>query len=289
MAGQSQPEAISAGQYPETVICPHEGWLRIDWRRIWQYRELLYFLTWRDVKVRYKQTVLGFLWAFIQPFLKMVVLSLIFGRLARIDSEGYWYPIFVYAGLLPWQFFAESLTRSSQSVVASANLITKVYFPRLIIPLASIGACLVDFAVSFIILAALMAYSAAEHGLTLTPAILMVGPLIVATIFAAMGPGMLISALNVAYRDFRYTIAFVVQIWMFLTPVIYPVTIVPQRWQWVLCLNPMAGIVDAYRSAILGKPFAWGNLAVSLSVAVALFVAGAAYFKRMERHFADIV
>ena len=267
------------------VIEPRPGWHLIDFKEIWRFRELLYFLAWRDIKVRYKQTVLGILWAFIQPFLKLVVFSVIFGRLAKMDSEGFPYPIFVYAGLLPWQFFAESLNRSSQSVVGSANLITKVYFPRLIVPLASVGSALVDFAISFSILAGLMIY----YGVPPTAATLMVIPLVLFTIFTALGIGTFLSALNVAYRDFRYVIPFMVQIWMFATPVIYPVTIAPKNWQWLLCLNPMSGIVDAYRSAILGKPFEWGNLGISLGVALFGFLIGLFYFRRLESQFADIV
>lgn len=269
----------------QIIIEPRKGWLGVNWREIWNYRELLFFLTWRDVKVRYKQTVLGFLWAFIQPFLKMVVFSVVFGRLAKMDSEGFPYPIFVYAGLLPWQFFAETLNRSSQSVVGNANLITKVYFPRLIMPISSVGACLVDFAISFSILIGLMFY----YGIMPTFAAVLVLPLILLTIFTALGVGTLLSALNVAYRDFRYVIPFMVQIWMFATPVIYPVKIVPKNWQWLLFLNPMSGIVDAYRSAILGKPFAWGNLAISVNVALLAFLCGLMYFRRFEREFADIV
>jgi len=283
----SEVGALATPPWPnrQVIIEPRKGWLGLNWREIWKYRELSYFLTWREVKVRYKQTVLGFLWAFIQPFLKMVVFSIIFGRLAKMDSEGFPYPIFVYAGLLPWQFFAESLNRSSQSVVGSANLITKVYFPRLIIPLSSVGACLVDFAISFSILIGLMLY----YGIMPTFATFMVLPLVLLTIFTALGLGTLLSALNVAYRDFRYVIPFMVQIWMFATPVIYPVKIVPRNWQWLLSLNPMSGIVDAYRSAILGKPLAWGNLAISLGVAFLGFLSGLMYFRRFEREFADIV
>jgi len=197
---------------PQVIIEPRRGWLGINWRELWRHRELLYFLTWRDVKVRYKQTVLGFLWAFIQPFLKMVVFSVIFGGLAKIDSEGFPYPIFVYAGLLPWQFFSEALHRSSLSVVDSANLVTKVYFPRLISPLAAVGACLVDFAISFIILFGLMLY----YGIMPGWGALMVVPLVLVTIVTALGAGTLLSALSVAYRDFRYVIPFMLQIWMFL-------------------------------------------------------------------------
>ncbi|HPG00656.1 MAG TPA: ABC transporter permease [Kiritimatiellia bacterium] len=267
------------------IITPPKGWLSINWREIWLYRELLYFLTWRDVKVRYKQTILGVLWAFIQPFMKLVVFSVIFGKLARIDSEGYPYPIFVYAGMLPWQFFSEALTRSSTSVVGSSNLITKVYFPRLIIPIAAVGGCLVDFLISFSILFGLMFY----YGVAPTAATLIVIPLIFLTIVAALGAGTLLSAMNVSYRDFHYLVPFALQIWMFATPVIYPVRIFPPRWQWLISLNPMAGIVDAYRSAILGKPFAWGHLAISLAVAIAMLFWGLFYFRKTENRFADIV
>ncbi len=275
-----QAEAVST-----IIIEPTRSWLSLKLRDIWQYRELLYFLTWRDVKVRYKQTVIGFLWAIIQPFLKMVVFSVIFGGLVKMDSEGFPYPIFLYAGLLPWQFFASSVSRSGESIVASANLIKKVYFPRLIIPIASVGACLVDFAISFIILIILMLY----YNVVPTLSMFIVLPLILATIFTALGVGMLISALNVAYRDFRYIVPFFVQIWMFLTPVIYPTGIIPENWRWLILLNPMAGIVDAYRSAILGKAFEWGSLGISMAIAVVIFLCGLIYFRKTERYFADIV
>jgi len=270
---------------PTTIIQPTRGLFSLKLGELWQYRELLYFLTWRDVKIRYKQAVLGFLWAFIQPFLKMVVFSVVFGGLAKMDSEGFPYPIFLYAGLLPWQFFADAVNRSGQSIVGGANLITKVYFPRLIMPVASVGACLVDFAISFGILIAMMFY----YRVSPDGSILMVLPLVLITILSALGVGILVSALNTAYRDFRYALPFLVQIWMFLTPVIYPVTIIPERWRWLISLNPMAGIVDAYRSAILGKPFDWGNLGISLGIATVMFLIGLAYFRKTERYFADIV
>jgi lipopolysaccharide transport system permease protein len=275
----------SAPVIPTRVIESRRGWLAINWGEIWRYRELLYFLAWRDVTVRYKQTVLGILWAFIQPFLKLVVFSVIFGGLAKIDSEGFPYPIFVYAGLLPWQFFSESLGRSSSSVAGSSNLITKVYFPRLIVPLSSAGACLVDFAISFAILFALMLW----YGVPITLSTLAIIPLVALTILAALGAGILLSAFNVAYRDFQYLIPFGIQIWFFLTPVVYPVRAIPQKWQWMIALNPMTGIVDAYRSAILGKPFEWINLAISLVVTLVVFVVGLFYFRRMESSFADVV
>jgi len=270
---------------PTTVIQPSRGLLSLKLGELWRYRELLYFLTWRDVKIRYKQAVLGFLWAFIQPFLKMVVFSVIFGGLAKMDSEGFPYPIFLYAGLLPWQFFADAVNRSGQSIVSGANLITKVYFPRIIMPVASVGAALVDFAISFGILIGMMFY----YQMAPNASILMVLPLVLVTILSALGVGIFVSALNTAYRDFRYALPFLVQIWMFLTPVIYPVTIIPKNWRWLISLNPMAGIVDAYRSAILGKPFDWGSLGISLSVATVMFVIGLAFFRKTERYFADIV
>lgn len=276
---------LSAPSIPVRVIEPRRGWLAINWAEIWRYRELLYFLAWRDVTIRYKQTVLGVLWAFIQPFIKLVVFSVIFGGLAKIDSEGYPYPIFVFAGLLPWQFFSESLARSSSSVAGSANLITKVYFPRLIVPLSSAGACLVDFAISFAILFGLMLW----YGVPITLSTLAIVPLVVLTILAALGTGILLSAFNVAYRDFQYLVPFGIQIWFFLTPVVYPVRAIPQKWQWLLALNPMTGIVDAYRSAILGKPFVWENMAISIVVAAVVFLAGLFYFRRMESSFADVV
>jgi len=271
---------------PHKVITPRRGWLAINWKELWQYRELLYFLAWRDVTIRYKQTVLGILWAFIQPFLKMVVFTVIFGRLMKIDfGEHIPYAVGMFAGLLPWQFFSESLMRSSSSVAGSANLITKVYFPRLIVPLSSAGACLVDFGISFIILFGLMLY----YGVHFTLATLAIFPLVLLTVVAALGTGILLSALHASYRDFQYVVPFAIQLWMFATPVIYPVKIVPPKWQWLLSLNPMSGIVDAYRSAILGKPFAWGNLAISTVVAVVILAAGLFCFRRVESNFADIV
>jgi len=268
-----------------TIIQPSRGLFSLKLGELWRYRELLYLLTWRDVKIRYKQAVLGFLWAFIQPFLKMVVFSVVFGGLVKIDSEGFPYPIFLYAGLLPWQFFADAVNRSGQSIVAEANLITKVYFPRLIIPVASVGAALVDFAISFGILIAMMFYFHITPGVS----ILMVLPLVLLTILCVLGIGVFVSALNTTYRDFRYALPFLVQIWMYVTPVIYPVTIIPQNWRWLIALNPMSGIVDAYRSAILGKPFDWPHLGISLSIATVMFLVGLAYFRKTERYFADIV
>lgn len=280
-AGAAAPAATG----PLKIIMPRRGWLSINWREIWRYRELLYFLTWRDVAVRYKQTVLGIAWAFIQPFMKLVVFSVIFGKLAKIDSEGYPYAIFLYSALLPWQFFSEALSRSSTSVLGSGGLITKVYFPRLIVPLSSIGACLVDFAIEFLILFGLMLY----YHVPPTLALLWILPLVLLTVLTALGAGILLSSLTVAYRDLRYVIPFAVQIWMYLTPVIYPVKVIPAKWQWVILLNPMSGIVEGYRSAILGKPILWSQLALSLGVAGAVFLFGLYYFRKVESEFADII
>lgn len=274
-----------AAEAPVRRIEPQSGWCALNWREIWRYRELLYFLTWRDVKVRYKQTVLGVLWAVLQPLLQLVVFSVIFGRVAKLDSEGYPYPVFLYVGLLPWQFFSAALNRSSLSVVGGANLIQKVYFPRLIVPLASVGSCLVDFAIEFTILIGLMVH----YHVAPTAAALMVVPLVALTILVALGMGTLLSALNAAYRDFRYLIPFGLQIWTYLSPVVYSMDKVPQKWRMLYALNPMAGIIDAYRSALLGKPLAWGPLAVSLSMGAALFLFGLYYFRRLESRFADIV
>lgn len=274
-----------SAQVPTTIIQPSRKWFSLKLGELWRYRELLYFLTWRDVKIRYKQAFLGFLWAFIQPFLKMVVFSVVFGRLAGIDSEGFPYPIFLYAGLLPWQFFADAVNRSGQSIVSEANLITKVYFPRLIMPIASVGAALVDFAISFGILIVMMFFFHVSPSVS----ILMVVPLVLLTVLSALGVGIFVSALNAEYRDFRYALPFLVQIWMFVTPVIYPVSIIPDRWRWVIAVNPMAGIVDAYRSAIFGKPFDWPHLGLSLGVAVIMFLIGIAFFRKTEGYFADVV
>ncbi len=268
------------------VIAPHKGWLGLNVGEMWRHRELAYIFAWRDVKVRYKQTLLGFLWALLQPLTKLVIFTVIFGRLAKIDSEGAPYAVFVYAGLLPWEFFAEALQRSSQSIIEQQSLVTKASFPRMLMPVGAMGASLVDFAVSFLILLALILYYPDVHlGWRLVGVI----PLVVLTIIVATGVGTFLSALNVAYRDFRYVIPFLIQVWMFLTPVIYPVSVVPPKWQWLISLNPMSGIVDAFRSVVLAKPMAWTNLGISTSVALLAFVVGVKYFRRVERSFADII
>jgi lipopolysaccharide transport system permease protein len=282
--GSDLPERC-VGQEHLTVIEPQKGWRMLDFNELWAYRELVFVLTVRDVKLRYKQTVLGFAWAIIQPVMMMVVFSIFFGRLAAMPSDGYPYPIFVYAGLLPWTFFANAVANSANSVVNSSHLVSKVYFPRLIIPIASVGGNLLDLAIATGVLLLMMAYYHIGGG-----ANLLVAPLlVVGLVFTTLGVGTGLAALTVAYRDFRYVIPFMVQIWLFATPVVYPASLVPERWQWTLYLNPMAGIIEAFRSAFLGKPFDLPALAISTFVAFMVFLLGIAYFEKVERRFADII
>jgi lipopolysaccharide transport system permease protein len=269
------------------VIEPPRGWVRIDWAEIWRYRELLYFLTWRDVKVRYKQTFMGAAWAIFQPLMAMVVFSLFFGRLAGLGQKtgGIPYPVYVYAGLLPWTFFATALANSGASLIGSSNLITKVYFPRLIIPFAAMGAGLVDLAIAFLVLLGLMAH----YGIAFSWQIALLPLFLAGTVLTAAGVGALLSALTVAYRDFQYVVPFLIQLWMFATPVIYPSSIVPEKWRWVLCLNPMAGLIDGFRAAFLARALDGPSIALSLAVSVVLFLVGIAYFRTVERQFADTI
>lgn len=267
------------------VIDPPRGWHMLNWRELWAYRELLWVLTLRDIKVRYKQTVLGAAWAIVRPVVTMVIFSVVFGRLAQMPSEGFPYPVFVYAGLLPWTFFAAAIGASGGSLVGSAHLVSKVYFPRLIIPLSSVGAGLVDLFISTLILLLMMLWYGVGWSFNLLAAPLF----LVAVVFTSLGVGTLLSALTVAYRDFTHLTPFLVQIWMYITPVIFPVSLVPERWQWLLYLNPMTGLVEGFRSAFLGKPFDYTGLGISFAIAVALFALGVAYFEKVERRFADII
>jgi len=276
----------SAAHAAFSTIEPTRGWQFIPFKEVWRYRELAYFLCWRDVKVRYKQTVLGALWAIIQPLFSMIVFSIFFGRMAKVPSDGIPYPIFVYAGLLPWTYFANALRASGSSLVGGRNLITKVYFPRIIVPGAAALAGLVDLAIASVVLGGLMIYYRFIPGW----GCLLFPYLVFFTFLTAVGFGLWLSALNVQYRDVQHAIPFFVQIGLFLTPVIYPVSILPDRWQWVLYLNPMAGLIENYRAGILGQtPVNWPALAVSTAVALLLFVSGAFYFRRMERTFADVI
>jgi len=272
---------------PLTIIEPKKGWVPIDLKEIWNYRELLYFLTKRDIKVRYKQTVLGGLWAIIQPAFTMIVFTLFFGRLAKVPSEGMPYPIFVYAGLLPWTYFANAVSNSGNSLVGSANLITKIYFPRLIVPASASLAGLLDFFIAMFVLGVLMIHYHFVPGII---GIFLFPFLVGLTFLCALGVGLWLSAMNVQYRDIRYVIPFLVQIWMFVSPVIYPVSIVNERYQWLLALNPMAGLIKAYRASILGhQPVDWPLLGFSAFIIFLLLVSGLFYFRRMEKVFADVV
>jgi lipopolysaccharide transport system permease protein len=271
---------------PITIITPSRGWVSLKLRELWEYRELLYFLTWRDIKVRYKQTALGAAWAIIQPFFTMVVFSLFFGKLARIPSDGLPYPLFAFAALVPWTFFANGLSQSSNSLVGSSHLITKVYFPRMVIPLSSSVSGALDFLISFIVLLGMMAF----YGRWPTVHILWLPFLLLLAFVTALGVGMWLSALNVQYRDVRYVLPFLAQIWLFATPIAYPSSLLSEPWRTVYGLNPMVGVVEGFRWALLGTDTAPGPLiAVSALVALAILIGGAFYFRRMERIFADVV
>jgi lipopolysaccharide transport system permease protein len=290
-AGEAAPAAerpgLSATPAEEVILLrPRKGWQPIRLAELWRYRELLWFLAWRDVKVRYKQTVLGVGWAVLQPLFMMVLSTVIFGGLGKISSGDVPYPLFSLCGLLPWQLFAYALTQASNSVVSEQRLITKVYFPRVVIPLASVLSGVVDFAIAFALLLVLMAW----YGVAPGWGVLALPLLTLLALAAALAVGLWLSALNVQYRDFRYTIPFLTQFWFFATPVVYPSSLVPERWRLLYGLNPMAGVVEGFRWALLGQaeppgPVLWASVA---SVAV-LLVGGLFYFRRAERSFADVV
>ena len=271
---------------PPATIIEASGALTLRLGDLWRYRELIYFLFWRDVKVRYKQTALGAAWAILQPLATMAVFTVFLGRLARVSSDGIPYALFAFSGLLPWQLFAFSLAESSSSLISNKQLITKVYFPRLIIPISAVLVGLVDFAVASLALIGLMAYYHVVPGL----GIVIMPLLVLFAVFSALAVGLFLSALNVQYRDVRYTIPFLIQIWMFATPIVYPSSLVPERWRLLYGLNPMAGVVEGFRWALFGTAAGSGPLiAISVATVIALFLAGLAYFNRMERTFADLV
>jgi lipopolysaccharide transport system permease protein len=277
--------SVSVEPVPLRVLRPTRGWRIVDVRELWAFRELLFVLTARDIRVRYKQTVLGAAWAILQPFTSMVVMSVVFGHLAGMPSDGLPYPVFVYAGMLPWTFFSSSLSRSSTSMLGSAHLISKVYFPRLIIPIAAVGGPLVDFAVALTILFGLMAY----YGVALSMNLLFAPVIVMGMIFVATGTGALLAGITVRYRDFNYVIPFGIQLWMWASPVVYPPSLFPDEWRLLLFVNPMAGFIDGFRGAFLGKPLDWLALAISFSVSVVLFIAGALVFARTEKTLADVL
>jgi len=272
---------------PLVVIEPTRSWAALDLANLWSYRELLYFLTWRDVKVRYKQTLLGVAWAIMQPLFTMLVFTLFFGRLAGMDArtEGMPYPLFAFAGLLPWTFFANAITNSGNSLVGSANLITKVYFPRMIIPGAAVAAGLVDLGIALMMLVGLMFY----YQVTITWTLLILPVLVLLTALLAVGVGMWLSALNVKYRDIRFALPFVIQLWMFVSPVIFPSSILPEKWRLVMELNPLTGIIEGYRSSIFGRPINWSALGISTLITLLLLIYASYSFRRMEKTFADII
>ena len=282
------PHAPQTPDSPLVTIEPSGAWSAINLRELWAYRELLYFLTWRDVKVRYKQTLLGVAWVVVQPLAQMLIFTLFFGRLAGLENQtgGVPYPLFAFAGLLPWTFFANATTNSGNSLVGSAHLITKIYFPRLLVPTAAVAAACVDLAIAAVVLAALMVY----YGVGLTWGLLLLPVLVALTGLLALGTGLLLSALNVKYRDVRHALPFLMQLWMFASPVIYPTALVPVGWRWLLALNPMTGIIEGFRAALFGNgQIAWGSLGVSAAVTLVLFVFSAFFFRRMEKGFADVI
>ncbi|HIH03269.1 MAG TPA: ABC transporter permease [Methanoregulaceae archaeon] len=270
---------------PTLVIRPPRKWVPINFSELWSYRELLYFFVWRDVKIRYKQTGLGVAWAVIQPLFTMLIFSVIFGGFAKIPSDGLPYPLFTLAALLPWQLFSEGMTRSTTSMVSNANIMTKVYFPRLIMPIAGILSPLVDFLVAMIILILMMAY----YGFVPTVNVIFLPAFVLLALATSLGVGLWLSALNVQYRDFQYTVPFLIQLWMFASPVVYSTSLVPAQYQLLYGLNPMAGVIEGFRWVLLGTAPPSGVIGLSVIVVLFLLVSGAFYFKKMEQYFADIV
>lgn len=268
-----------------TVLKPHKGLVAFNWKEFWHFKGLLYIMVWRDIKVRYKQTYLGAAWAIFQPLISMVVFTVFFGKLVKVPSDDIPYPIFVYSGLLVWTLFANGLNRASMSLLNDTNMISKIYFPRLIVPISSFGAGIIDFLISCVFMILLMFY----YGVTPTVGILVFFPLILISLAACLGIGSILAALTVTYRDVKYISPFLIQLWMYATPVIYPVSIIPDKWKWILSLNPMTGVIDGCRSALLNKPFDWFNIGISAGISFALILIGLTYFKRAEHRFADII
>jgi lipopolysaccharide transport system permease protein len=268
------------------VIKPKKGWQFINFKDLLEYRDLFYFLVTRDIKIRYKQTVLGGLWAIIQPFFLMVIFSLFFGALANVPSEGIPYPIFNYSAMIAWTYFSNSVIGSSNSLVSNSSLMSKVYFPRLIVPLSPVIAFLLDFAISFIILIGMMFYFHIYPNIT----VLALPLLVIIIMLLASGVGTLLAALNAKYRDIQYTISFIMQFWMFASPVVYPVSMLPEKYHILYALNPMTGIIEGFRSALVGTTaFPTGLVLISALISILIFIAGTLYFRRTERYFADVI
>ncbi len=281
----SAVSSVSDSIHEPTIIEARKGWWHFNWRDLWDYRELLFFLVWRDIKVRYKQTLLGASWALIQPTLQLVVFTIIFGRLAGVNTNGIPYPLFNLAGLLPWQFFANTVGQAANSLVGSASIVRKVYFPRLAIPTASVLAGTVDFGLSFLILLALMFW----YRWSLTPAVFLLPLFLMLGMITALGVGFWLSAINARYRDVRHATPFLIQLWLFATPVVYPSNLIEGYWQLVYALNPMVSVVEGFRWALLGTQPPSLLMFISVTTAVALFSSGLLYFQAVERKFADII
>jgi len=282
-----QPPASALTFEPPTLrIAPPRGWVHLNLKELWEARELLYFFVWRDVKIRYKQTAIGAAWAIVQPFMTMVVFSLFFGSLAKMPSYGLPYPIFYYSALLPWMYFSGALQNATNVVVEQQRVITKIYFPRLVLPLSAVVSGLLDFAIAFVVFVGMMAYYRLAPG----PSALLFPCFLLLAVFTALGVGLWLSALNAIYRDVRYALSFLVQFWMFASPVAYPSSLIPERWRWLYGLNPMAGVIEGFRWTLTGKGQPPSNLlAVSVAMVLLLVAGGAAYFQKMEGTIADVV
>lgn len=282
----TNPQPATPAKPPVLRIAPVAHWWALPFGELWNYRELLYFFIWRDIKVRYKQTAIGAAWAVLQPFLTMLIFSLFFGKLAHIPSQGLPYPIFYYSALLPWMYFAAALQNATNTIVENQRLITKVYFPRLDLPLSSVLSGLVDFGISFLMFVAMMVY----YGIRPTPALLWLPAFLLFAVLTALGVGLWLAALNAMYRDVRYVLPFLVQFWMFASPVAYPASLVPAKWRWLYGLNPMAGVIEGFRWSLTGNGEAPGRLVFISAVAVlAVLLGGIAYFQKMETVIADVV
>ena len=269
----------------DLIIEPSHGWVSLQFRHLWEFRELLYFLIWRDIKVRYKQTILGAAWAILQPIFTMVVFSLFFGRLAKVPSDGLPYPIFSFAALVPWGFFSNGLVAAANSLVGNASLIQKVYFPRLVVPISAVLSGAVDLGLSFVVLLGMMVY----FHVWPTIHIVLLPAFFLLAFIASLGVGLWLSAMNVQFRDVRHTVSFLVQAWLFCTPIAYPSSLLPEPWRSLSGLNPMAGVVEGFRWALLGTPPPGAIIWVSAGASLAVLISGAFYFRRMERIFADTV
>jgi lipopolysaccharide transport system permease protein len=268
------------------VIENRSGFFELDWSALWEYRELLYLLVWRDIKVRYKQTAIGVSWVVLQPLITMLIFTAIFGYMAKVPSDGVWYPAFTLVALLPWTYFSQAITRSGGSLVSNANLVSKIYFPRLLLPLANIVAPLVDLGLSLIVLFGLLAYA----GIPLSWKVITLPIFILLAVLTAMGLSLFVAAMNVRYRDVGHAIPFMVQIWMFLSPIVYPVSLVPEQWRLLYSLNPMAGVIEGFRWALLGKALPdLMMMSASFFALLVVALAGLMYFRRMERQFADVI